>query len=81
MEHHRGAHNSTGGTMLPVDNITEPELRSAFRRCGLWRHGWTFKRAKETPGIFKGLCIMAHAMHQQMQTQIGKPAPVQRTLI
>lgn len=66
--------------MSDLTDITEPELRQAFKRSGLWRDGWTFKRAVECALVFTGLRITAQAIRNRQQ-QHGKPAPVQRALI
>lgn len=62
-------------------NITEQDLRRAFRISGLWRKGWTFKRAIGTSSVAIGLRATVAALRNRYQQQHGKPAPVQRALL
>jgi hypothetical protein len=62
-------------------SITEQELREAFRRSGLWRRGYDFKRAIETSSVLISLRGFVRARRDKEQQQDGKPAPMQRALI
>ena len=66
--------------MATVDDISERELRDAFNRSGLWRRGWTYAKAIDTPCIITSLCATVRAWHREQQKH-GKPAPIQRVLI
>lgn len=63
------------------DSITTDELRAAFRRCGLWRDGWTFQRAIDNNLVLLTLRAAARAWRKRHERQHGKPAPAQRALI
>ena len=62
-----------------MDTITEHELREAFQLSGLWRRGWTYKRAIETSLVLKGLQITAKAIRSRREKH-GKPAPLQQAI-
>lgn len=62
----------------PVE-ITETELREAFRRSGLWRSGWSFKRAIECNNVYISLRIYVRDLRKQ-QEKNGKPVPIQQQL-
>lgn len=62
-----------------MDTITEHELREAYQLSGMWRSGWTFKRAIETSLVLKGLQITAKAIRAR-QMKHGKPAPLQQAI-
>ena len=66
--------------MQPHD-ITERELRAAFRCSGLWRDGWTYARAVQSGAVYIGLRATVKALRGKEQQQHGKPAPIQRALI
>lgn len=66
--------------MLSASDLTERELREAFRRSGLWRDGWTYARAIGTACVLRGLQNTAAALRARQQ-QNGNPAPMQRALI
>lgn len=60
--------------------ITERELREAFRRCGLRRNGWTFRKAMQTSAVYIALRATVKALRGKEQQQHGKPAPIQRAI-
>lgn len=62
-------------------DITECELRQAFRISGLWRDGWTFAKAVQTSAVYIALRATVKALRGKEQQQHGKPAPIQRALI
>ena len=65
-----------------MNDITEAELRTAFKRCQLWRVGWTFERAIKADSIvLRGLRNQVIASRKYFEKQNGKPAPVQQALI
>lgn len=66
---------------MPTENITEDELRAAFKRSGLWRDGWTFAKAIATDCTRIGLRATAQAHRDRYQQQHGTPAPMQQALI
>jgi hypothetical protein len=37
------------------------ELKDSFKRCGLWRFGWTYSRALSVPVIVKAMTCAAKA--------------------
>lgn len=61
--------------------ITTDELRAAFKRSGLWRHGWTFAKAIATECTLISLRGTAKSIRNKYQQQHGKPAPEQQALI
>lgn len=61
----------------PCD-ITERELRQAFRISGLWRDGWTFAKAIHTSAVYIALRATVKALRGKEQH--GKPAPIQRAI-
>lgn len=61
-------------------DITERELRQAFRISGLWRDGWTFAKALQTSAVYIGLRATVKALRGKEQLQHGKPAPTQRAI-
>lgn len=74
--------------MTCAPDITERELRQAFRLSGLWRDGWTFAKAIHTGAVYIGLCATVTALRgkacpeqrRMEQQQHGKPAPLQRAI-
>lgn len=62
------------------DDFTEKELRIAFKRSGLWRDGWDFRKALATDVVLVGLRNIALAIRRRQQ-QNGNSAPQQRVLI
>jgi hypothetical protein len=73
--------SASGANILQGDaDITEAELHEAFDRSGLWRRGWTYKRAISTTLVQIGLLATVRAWHRSQQKN-GKPAPVQQALI
>lgn len=61
-------------------NITEPELREAFKRSGLWRDGWNYQRAITTELVARCLRFSVIATRRSAEKN-GKPAPMQQALI
>lgn len=61
-------------------DITEHELRLAYRASGLSLQGWTFKRAVETVSTYIDMRATVRALRNKEQQQHGKPAPIQRAL-
>lgn len=62
------------------ENITERELREAFKRSGLWRCGWNFHRAITTALVAWSLRNNAIASRRSAEKN-GKPVPMQQALI
>jgi hypothetical protein len=54
--------------------VTNDDLKAAFQTTGLWRNGYTFTRALDTPVIKKQLERIASNMQKQT------PAPRQDQL-
>lgn len=64
--------------MTPQDaQITERELREAFKTSGLWRWGWNYSRAITTENVLRGLQNTVIAIRKKH----GNPAPIQQALI
>lgn len=61
--------------------ITEPELRAAFQRSGLWRRGWTFQRALNNRCVLLAMLGTVRATRDRIERNTGKPAPAQQALI
>ena len=58
---------------------TTADLKTAFTHCGLWRQGWTYERAINTPAV--AIALNATALAQQKkQQQSGAPAPAPEQL-
>lgn len=55
---------------------TNADLKTAFTRSGLWRQGWTYERAINTPALAIALKATARAQ-QKKQQKSGAPAPEQ----
>lgn len=66
-------------SVMTQHDLTERELREAFRRSGLWRDGWTYAKAIGTACVLRGLQNTAAAIRSRQQN--GNPAPMQRALI
>ncbi len=60
-----------------ADNITERELREAFKASGLWRDGWNYHRAITTALVLRGMQNTVIAIRKKH----GNPAPIQQALI
>ena len=73
---HTACNNSV---QTETTTITERELRDAFKRSGLWRDGWNYRRAIATEIVLRGLRNTVIAIRTRQQ-QHGKPAPIQRAL-
>lgn len=61
-------------------NETEHELREAFNRSGLWRHGWTYAQAIKSEGVLTGLRCTVQA-HRRATERRGEHLPAQMGLI
>lgn len=59
---------------------TTTELKTAFKHCGLWRAGWTYERAINTPALAIAIKATADAEKKRSQ-QSGKSVPEQFELI
>lgn len=64
-----------------MDDITETELRAAFKRSRLWCFGWTYERAINTENVRRSIINQAIALRRRIEAQTGKTAPIQRALI
>lgn len=60
--------------------ITERDLRDAYKRAGLWRLGMTFERAITVPAIHTAMSCSARAARRRAD-KAGQPAPAQLCLI
>lgn len=60
--------------------ITERELRAAYKRSGLWRLGVTYERAIDVPAIRTALNCSVKAARRRAE-QAGHPMPAQLGLI
>jgi hypothetical protein len=59
---------------------TTAELKSAFKRSGLWRLGWTYDQAIGCDNVRRCMEISARCRREH-QARRGNPAPVQPELI
>lgn len=64
----------------PQTDITERELRDAYRRAGLWRRGWTFVRAIRADAVSVTLLAAARAARRRIERE-HKPTQRQPQLI
>lgn len=61
-------------------NLTERELRAAYKRAGLWRIGMTYERAINVPGIRIALTCSINAARRKTALA-GQRTPSQLGLI